>query len=245
MKIAPLLNTVIISIAVTIHLINFFDPKDPAPPQPPPPVVEECIGCNGPITYRMGTFDPRFGISQEAFLATAKAAEAEWEKAVGKDLLNYDPNGTIPINMVFDDRQKVTFEIMRLERILRRYRAQKIVTKLDDNTLIIRPDLYEHVNAICDEQSRLYRFLNENPVVGMHFGGPNQSIEVYRFEATYRLRGLLVHEFGHALNVPHSENERSVMYAEAQNVRHVCFDAPLTQALMAGDLVPLLSSKAE
>jgi hypothetical protein len=61
--------------------------------------------CDSPITYRLGTFDTKFGISKADFLADAAAAEKIWESSFGKQFFVYDPNGSLPINLMYDTRQ--------------------------------------------------------------------------------------------------------------------------------------------
>lgn len=68
------------------------------PPQP----------CKKPIHYSLGTFDERFGITQEELLATLEKAEAIWEKPIGKDLFVYDPQGALVVNLIYDSRQQTT-----------------------------------------------------------------------------------------------------------------------------------------
>jgi len=64
--------------------------------------------CEKPITYSLGSFDGRFGLSRQSFLAATKEAEAIWEKAAGKELFIYANNGYLKINLVYDYRQQAT-----------------------------------------------------------------------------------------------------------------------------------------
>ncbi len=66
------------------------------------------IPCAQPIHYSIGTFDERFGISREDFLATLEKGALIWEKPIGTDLFVYDPNGSLKINLIYDSRQATT-----------------------------------------------------------------------------------------------------------------------------------------
>lgn len=66
--------------------------------------------CRNPLTYDIGSFDNRFGVSEEKFLKIIKEAEAVWEKGAGKDLLEHQTGGKLKISLVFDERQATTFE---------------------------------------------------------------------------------------------------------------------------------------
>ncbi len=61
--------------------------------------------CTTPITYRLGEFDTRFSITQDYFLTEVEIATKVWALAEGKSLFEYDPKGTLVINLVYDDRQ--------------------------------------------------------------------------------------------------------------------------------------------
>lgn len=64
--------------------------------------------CSQPLTYRIGTLDPRFGVSTSSAIADAQKAASLWNAAAGKMLLEYSPTGEMPINFVYDQRQQAT-----------------------------------------------------------------------------------------------------------------------------------------
>ena len=66
------------------------------------------LPCQNPIEYKIGALDPRFGVSQSAFLADIQEASNLWSTAAGKKLFAYNPKGNLTINLVYDDRQKIT-----------------------------------------------------------------------------------------------------------------------------------------
>lgn len=70
--------------------------------------------CAKPITYSLGTFDPKFGISQEKFLDDVNKAVEIWEQPVSKDLFLYSPEGKLKINLIYDSRQEATDKLRAL-----------------------------------------------------------------------------------------------------------------------------------
>ena len=72
------------------------------------------LPCAEPITYAVGSFDSRSGISKNAFLSAVDGAEAIWEKPAGKNLFAYAPNGNLKINLVYDFRQEATEKLKAL-----------------------------------------------------------------------------------------------------------------------------------
>lgn len=105
--------------------------------------------CDTPITYRIGSLDTRFNISQDRLKKDIDTALVIWEKPQGQDLFKYDSNGLITVSLVFDERQALNNEIQTLEGIL----------KGDQNTLSAQIAQYEaqvidfnkRVKALNDE----------------------------------------------------------------------------------------------
>ncbi len=64
--------------------------------------------CVAPISYKIGTIDPRFGVSQSQFLSDIDQASGIWSTAIDKPLFVYDPRGEVTINLVYDTRQQAT-----------------------------------------------------------------------------------------------------------------------------------------
>jgi len=59
-----------------------------------------------PLTYRIGTVDPRFGMDREAFSIAVGEAASLWKKAVPRDLFREAHGGVLEINLVYDYRQE-------------------------------------------------------------------------------------------------------------------------------------------
>jgi len=65
--------------------------------------------CSSPITYSIGSIDPRFGISKATLTTDLSEAEAIWEKPSGKNLFQYEAaGGDVTVNLVYDSRQAAT-----------------------------------------------------------------------------------------------------------------------------------------
>lgn len=78
--------------------------------------------CQVPISYTLGSFDDRFGISKTDFLSSIEEASHVWENSYGKDLFEYTTSRTtsgfsrlfekyfgrapIKVNLVYDERQE-------------------------------------------------------------------------------------------------------------------------------------------
>ncbi len=64
--------------------------------------------CTSPITYKLGTVDAGFGLSEAKLKLSLDSASKIWTKGLDKDLFIYDKNGKVTINLIYDNRQKTT-----------------------------------------------------------------------------------------------------------------------------------------
>src|SRR3990167_6766599 len=71
--------------------------------------------CDHPISYRLGTIDPRFNLSRDAASANILAAAALWNTAAAKTLFLPDPDTKLTINFVYDARQGLASQINSAE----------------------------------------------------------------------------------------------------------------------------------
>jgi len=91
--------------------------------------------CNTPIEYNIGTFDTKFGISESDFQAAIQHAEDVWEKAAGRELFTYSPDGHMNINLIYDNRQDATNRLKVVDAKLDDRRADYADLKSNYDTL--------------------------------------------------------------------------------------------------------------
>ncbi len=99
-------------------LLWAFWPK-PAPEQAP--LASKQASCDQPIRWRLDKIDPAFGLSQAQALPLITDAAAQWNQALGTEVLRYDPEHGFPIRFVYDQRQQQQLEQLMLQRNLHRY----------------------------------------------------------------------------------------------------------------------------
>ncbi len=72
------------------------------------------LPCENPITYKIESFDTRFGISKDYFLNALRDAETIWEKPIDRELFAYKSDGNLKINLIYDYRQQATAKLQKL-----------------------------------------------------------------------------------------------------------------------------------
>ncbi|MCX6765812.1 MAG: matrixin family metalloprotease [Candidatus Moranbacteria bacterium] len=70
--------------------------------------------CRLPLTYRLGSFDQAFGISEGDFTKAMREAENVWEKPLNLNIFELDESGNLKVNLVFDERQAETKRIKEI-----------------------------------------------------------------------------------------------------------------------------------
>jgi hypothetical protein len=112
--------------------------------------------CRRPIEYAIGTFDDKFGISREQFVADTKAGEGLWERAAGKELFNYNPEAKFKINLIYDERQRTVLQKQRTESGLQ---ASEELFRATDQKFSVMKASYDSQAAVYE--SRLSEFKKE------------------------------------------------------------------------------------
>ena len=74
--------------------------------------------CDTPLTYRVGTIDPRFNLTDDETLTTIQEATALWNNAWTKPIFSYDPKGEIVISLYYDERQMLSSQINQIQTAL-------------------------------------------------------------------------------------------------------------------------------
>ena len=62
--------------------------------------------CHLPINYSVGKIDSRFEISESEVITVAQGAAGIWNNQTGENLLIYDENSSLKIEMIYDYRQE-------------------------------------------------------------------------------------------------------------------------------------------
>ncbi|MDO8617472.1 MAG: matrixin family metalloprotease [Candidatus Uhrbacteria bacterium] len=78
----------------------------------------QILPCRQPINYSIGSFDARFGITRQEFLQAITRAERVWEMPSKRELFAYAENGSLKINLIYDERQAATFKLQQLGLVI-------------------------------------------------------------------------------------------------------------------------------
>jgi chromosome segregation ATPase len=83
--------------------------------------ILEAKPCSEPISYYLGSFDTRFGLSRGALISALAEAEKMWEGAAKKELFIFtEEKSDLPINLIYDSRQEATIELNEIEEEVER-----------------------------------------------------------------------------------------------------------------------------
>lgn len=110
-------------------------------------------GCNVPISYRIGTIDPQFGISNEEVQNAISRAESLWEDGTDRNLFTAEREGKLVINFVYDERQAQSDAQEQFESVLLRKENVSESVKFEYEKLVTQ---YETLRATYENQVASY-----------------------------------------------------------------------------------------
>lgn len=112
--------------------------------------------CETPVSYRLGTYDARFGISKSEFETLVGKAAALWNEEAGRTLVVRDDTNGFPVNLVYSEHQ----EAANLGKVIdseqttyEKKRAEVEAIESDYRTLHAR---FESANAAYEKRAREY-----------------------------------------------------------------------------------------
>jgi hypothetical protein len=110
--------------------------------------------CQTPIKYRIGTVDPRFGITREELRHDVEEAGKIWEAAAGHPLFIRDEKGPLEINLVYDSRQETTQRLIAVRSSIVEKLAQ--IDAIKDKLLPLQAK-YRLLDQSYSAQAAAYR----------------------------------------------------------------------------------------
>lgn len=125
--------------------------------------------CDRTIEYSIGSFDDRFGISKDAFLAMVERAEAPWETESGKNIFQYKENSPFKVNLVFSDEQE---RIQKGDTLL--VDLDGVQGDLDKNERAYNSKLTQYKKKESDYKNNLRRYEKEVSSWNAKGGAPKE-----------------------------------------------------------------------
>ncbi|MFZ2621046.1 MAG: matrixin family metalloprotease [Minisyncoccia bacterium] len=143
--------------------------------------------CKTAISYSIGTFDTRFGISQKDFLSAMLEAEAIWEKPAGKNLFQYETGGSLKVNLIYDVRQESTVQLKQMGIVVDNNRDSYDVLKSKYDTLTVqykkeKTSLQSRMSAF---EARKQAYDAEVSSINRRGGGNKETVNRLNAEKNY------------------------------------------------------------
>jgi predicted nucleic acid-binding Zn-ribbon protein len=145
------------------------------------------LPCKSPISYSLGEFDTRFGVSKTDFLSAMKDAEAIWEKPIGKNLFDYSTGGNLKVNLIYDTRQETTSKLQSMGISLKNDRASYNEVKAKYDSVVATYDQQKIAfnNRVSAFEARKNAYEAEVARINRRGGGDKATVDRLNVEREY------------------------------------------------------------
>jgi predicted nucleic acid-binding Zn-ribbon protein len=116
--------------------------------------------CSIPLKYSIGENDPRFDMPREELVALANQAENIWEASSKKNLLEYDPQARLKINLIYDERQVMALEAEKISENLSELDLshEAVAKQYEDIQSDYNKKIKNYEKDLTDYQERLEKY---------------------------------------------------------------------------------------
>jgi predicted nucleic acid-binding Zn-ribbon protein len=121
--------------------------------------------CATPLTFKIGTIDPKFNLTTAQVLETTKQAATLWNQATGKQLFAFDPNAVLSINMLYDKRQTLKTQVSNQE------------STLTNGKLSLSAQYANYQTKLTDFKTRMNAFTKEVDYWNAKGGAPKEEFD--------------------------------------------------------------------
>lgn len=102
--------------------------------------------CDEQIHFKINRVDAKFGLTPTAFIDRSAKAAGIWNEAYGEKVFVYDPIGALTVNLIYDERQRLTNQINQL--------SNKISTAEEN----LKPNIARHQEEVAVFQKKIDSF---------------------------------------------------------------------------------------
>lgn len=155
--------------------------------------------CNSPISYAIGTVDPKFNLSRDEFASDITTATNIWSEAEGKQLFVYSPDGALHISLIYDQRQYLNTKVSQLQEQV----------KTDQGSLDQQIAAYKAKEA--DFINRLTQLNDKIGYWNARGGAPEEEFnKLIQTQQQLRVEGAALNQQAHSLNLSTQEYNTQV-----------------------------------
>lgn len=185
--------------------------------------------CSRPISYKIGSIDPRFNLSENQLLDYIKTSAQIWNKPEGKILFSYDQRkeNSITVNLVFDKRQQLSSQINQLQG------------ELDQKKQTLKPKIEQYEQRVVEFKKKVAELNSQIEYWNSKGGAPEDEYQKLKSEQnSLKIEAEELNQMAHDLNLS-TKDYNSDVYQLNQTIN--TFDEALQKKPEEGLFDPSLN----
>ena len=135
--------------------------------------------CSKPFEYSIGRVDPKFGISAQDLIRMAGESENIWEKSLGKNLFQYDPEAQFKLNLIYDERQQQSDDAQKIEEDLEQLNSSHdaIMKEYDNLSSAYKQRVNAYNASVADYEKELKEYNKDVAYWNSQGGAPEDEYD--------------------------------------------------------------------
>ncbi len=135
--------------------------------------------CEKPVTYKIGTIDPQFNVSQKVFKDSIARAALIWSKSYGKSLFLFDQASDLKINLIYDARQQNFDQTKNISDQVKNLGGQvdQLGNQLSQNKKSLEPEIQAYQKRVQAFNQRVQKLNSDIEYWNNKGGAPQEEYD--------------------------------------------------------------------
>ncbi|HYF04782.1 MAG TPA: matrixin family metalloprotease [Patescibacteria group bacterium] len=165
------------------------------------------------VTYKVGSVDPQFGMSQEKFASMVRTAARAWNTAAGAQVLVEDNTSMLSVNMKYGENQVALNNYFTSLNSVVLAQNRTTPSEYARSASGVNPATKQATLLTNIKLGQYLEKRSKGKLVG-------KEINVLAYMSDTDLQSTLLHELGHAIGLDHTKTYGAIMSAQTGSLEN-------------------------